>query len=195
MIVHSDERLFRCDECPKTYKTKSELKKHTFSHTKKQYDCKVCSKKFSTLALLTAHMVVHTIDKRKATFDSTCSSMTPWTSSAVTNVQRNSNRAKTTEKAFGCNECGYKCWSSATLATHIRTQKPFECKECLRKFIAAGNLRQHMLVHTGSRPHSCTECHTKFKTRSHLGRHNKNLHKIRVPRVKLVRMRDSDIFS
>lgn len=63
MIVHSDERLFRCDECPKTYKTKSELKKHTFSHTKKQYDCKVCSKKFSTLALLTAHMVVHTIDK------------------------------------------------------------------------------------------------------------------------------------
>ena len=40
-------------------------------------------------------------------------------------------------------------------------EKPHVCTECGKQFATKGNLKRHMLIHTGNRPHACTVCDYK----------------------------------
>ncbi len=45
MIVHTDEREYKCDQCPKAFNWKSNLIRHQMSHDNgKRFECENCDK-------------------------------------------------------------------------------------------------------------------------------------------------------
>ena len=45
MLSHSEEREYKCDQCPKAFNWKSNLIRHQMSHDSgKHYECENCAK-------------------------------------------------------------------------------------------------------------------------------------------------------
>lgn len=59
----NDVRMFVCDICNKSYKTKSTLKTHQLTHGAKTFLCSECGKDFATKSALFSHQKVHTREK------------------------------------------------------------------------------------------------------------------------------------
>ena len=51
------------------------------------------------------------------------------------------------------------------------SKKSHICKECGKQFNHAGNLRKHLLTHTGEKPYSCGFCKREFAQSGNLKRH------------------------
>lgn len=50
MIVHTEEREYKCDQCPKAFNWKSNLIRHQMSHDSgKRFECENCDKVQHTL--------------------------------------------------------------------------------------------------------------------------------------------------
>ncbi|KAL0248106.1 hypothetical protein GEMRC1_003343 [Eukaryota sp. GEM-RC1] len=49
----------------------------------------------------------------------------------------------------------------------------FQCSECSKTLNSAYNLRQHMLIHTGEKPHECEGCHQPFTQKGALTIHRR----------------------
>src|SRR6218665_1984153 len=65
--THSEERLFGCNTCNKSFKTKDSLAWHSESHTteeqRKGIICNICKRKFRKPSLFKKHMLIHTGEK------------------------------------------------------------------------------------------------------------------------------------
>ena len=62
--THTQERLYPCSFCDKSFKHKSNLPQHERIHTgDKPYQCAVCNKKFNRKSTLTRHERIHTGEK------------------------------------------------------------------------------------------------------------------------------------
>ncbi|XP_054280548.1 PR domain zinc finger protein 15-like [Macrosteles quadrilineatus] len=64
--VHSTNKQFRCDQCPRTYKYAKSLRIHRFKHqAKRDYMCDVCGKKYALSAQLKLHKRSHVLYHRR----------------------------------------------------------------------------------------------------------------------------------
>uniref|UniRef100_A0A667X104 C2H2-type domain-containing protein n=1 Tax=Myripristis murdjan TaxID=586833 RepID=A0A667X104_9TELE len=71
-----------------------------------------------------------------------------------------------------CRVCGKGFKVLSVFKEHVRTHtKPFSCSTCEKVFSFKGNLKRHMMTHTGERPYSCTTCDKTFIRHSHLKAH------------------------
>ena len=50
-------------------------------------------------------------------------------------------------------------------------EKPHRCDTCDKRFIYTKDLKHHMLAHTGEKPHKCDICVKKFTTAWYLKKH------------------------
>merc|ERR1712129_114440 len=62
MIVHSTEKMFKCDICPSTFKHKSTQRTHAAMHAGifLLHNCEQCEKTFKTSSHLGRHATIHT---------------------------------------------------------------------------------------------------------------------------------------
>uniref|UniRef100_A0A673UXQ5 Zinc finger protein 75D n=1 Tax=Suricata suricatta TaxID=37032 RepID=A0A673UXQ5_SURSU len=141
---HAGEKLFKCQECEKSFKGSSGLIKHQRIHTEeKPYKCQQCDRKFRWSSDLNKHLVAHQGIKPYR-----CS----WCGKSFGH-SRNVHihlRIHTGEKPFKCCECGKRFTQNSHLIRHQRThtgEQPYACSVCKRSFSRRSSLLRHQKLH------------------------------------------------
>ena len=139
---------FKCTDCEKSYKAKSELKSHLwYKHNKGGVwrQCTECKKKFKKDTDLKRHLwFIH-------------------------------NKGG---KWYRCSECSLSFKHSTNMKRHAwrmhdKYGKWFQCTDCVKKFRMNRDLKKHMwhLHDKGGIWYDCTECEMKFKSSTGLKMH------------------------
>ncbi|XP_058170030.1 zinc finger protein 845-like [Anopheles ziemanni] len=167
---------FVCETCGKTFSTSGALKKHSYIHTGNMpFHCGVCDKKYPTSYKLKEHTMRHQGIKNH-----TC----PQCGLKKTTMHelRAHMKYHTKDKQFPCEFCEHVFLNQGNLKRHIRIVhrkiKSYNCTHCSQSFGKAETLKNHIMTHTGEKPHACTVCGKRFiqlvALRKHANVHVKN---------------------
>ncbi|KAM4662341.1 uncharacterized protein O3C94_010866 [Discoglossus pictus] len=167
-MSHVADKPYVCQDCDKTFSTKTHLIRHHRTHTgEKPHACCHCDKCFTTRSQLIRHQRTHTGEKPHSCLD--CGKSFITRSHLVIH-----QRSHTGEKPYGCSDCE-KCFiTQAQLVIHQRThtgEKPYVCSECGKGFSQRPSLVKHRRTHTGERPYICQVCGIGFSASSNLVAH------------------------
>ncbi|XP_015267844.1 PREDICTED: uncharacterized protein LOC107111392 [Gekko japonicus] len=144
--IHTEERLYKCQDCRKSFDHRSHFIRHKKIHTgEKPFQCTDCGKSFNRNSNLTTHMRTHTGEKPYKCSD--CGKSFRWSSDFIVH-----ERTHTGEKPYSCADCGKAFRRSSNLTAHERThrgEKPYKCLDCGKSFTRGLYLIAHRKMHTG----------------------------------------------
>lgn len=140
---------FQCPTCNKSFRTRGELTRHGWIHSK-PFQCSTCGKGFGKRGELTRHDRVHSGVKPYA-----CR----WPGCEKRFIQRTGLRVHfrihTGERPNACETCGKQFSSSSSLARHRRTHSEDDsphpdvtCEICGKSFQKASWLDRHRAKHS-----------------------------------------------
>ncbi|XP_077299972.1 uncharacterized protein LOC143920855 [Arctopsyche grandis] len=147
--LHSAATSYYCEPCNRYFGQKSHLVRHMRRHNgPKEYKCPECELKFKNKFLLECHV-------------------------------RNHNK----ERPFKCHLCRKMYYFEFHLQTHLRAhfkKGGLQCDVCERFFSTRSNLQRHYVIH-GEKPDAntgmqCKVCSTWHKNRHQLLKHMKKKH-------------------
>lgn len=83
---------------------------------------------------------------------------------------------------YSCGECKFSSCNLLALRRHMRRHSDkHKCKLCEKTFASATELRLHLNVHLGIKPHKCGECDMAYGTSADLLRHTRSVHSLEKP--------------
>lgn len=89
------------------------------------------------------------------------------------------NLRSTNSRGFKCQICNRDFTQKGNLKTHLMThsgERPYECPTCGKNFTQKGNLDTHVKIHTETKDHKCQYCDRGFTQRGNLKTHIRSVH-------------------
>ncbi len=185
-VIHNKESLplFHCDQCPKSFPAKNQLKQHIIHRHSdaRPVQCNSCSKCFKTKSALRSHMII--MHNRERPFLCTeCGAAYPINQQLLQHIQRKhtpiSNRPK-----FPCENplCNKAFLSKEAMLKHMKSahEEP-RCTECNILFETYQEFKIHKMQHAGKVIDTCSICGKQFPWKHMLINHMKTHKGVQVP--------------
>ena len=157
-ILHSKEQTISCDECLATFNTQSQLNKHKqIKHSNVIVSCHLCEKTFSSSQGLKAHIRNVHNKSQSKLICSMCGHLPG---------ECRCEERRPGQERVPCPVCG-KQVISKNLPSHLHyhrqsTLRPYICQECSQTFTHASSLKRHALLHSGKKQFQCEQCGKEF---------------------------------
>ncbi|XP_038139472.1 zinc finger and BTB domain-containing protein 41 [Cyprinodon tularosa] len=173
MILHTQDRPFKCTFCDEFFKSRFARLKHQEKYHLGPFPCEICGRKFNDTGNKKRHIECTHGGKRKWTCFVCGKSVRERT------TLREHLRIHSGEKPHLCSICGQSFRHSSSYRLHLRVHhddKRYECDECGKTFIRHDHLTKHQKIHSGEKAHQCEECGKCFRRHDHLTVHYKSVH-------------------
>nr|XP_055058949.1 zinc finger and BTB domain-containing protein 41 [Misgurnus anguillicaudatus] len=173
MILHSQDKPFKCAYCDDYFKSRFARLKHQEKFHLGPFPCEICGRQFNDTGNRKRHIECTHGGKRKWTCYLCGKSVRERT------TLREHMRIHSGEKPHLCSICGQSFRHGSSYRLHLRVHhddKRYECDECGKSFIRHDHLKKHKKIHTEERAHQCEECGKCFRRADHLTVHYKSIH-------------------
>ncbi|XP_007893868.2 zinc finger and BTB domain-containing protein 41 isoform X1 [Callorhinchus milii] len=173
MILHSQDKPFKCTYCEEHFKSRFARLKHQEKFHLGPFPCDICGRQFNDTGNLKRHIECTHGGKRK------------WTCFICGKAVRERTTLKehlrihSGEKPHLCSICGQSFRHGSSYRLHLRVHhddKRYECEDCGKTFIRHDHLTKHRKTHSGEKAHQCEECGKCFGRRDHLSVHYRSVH-------------------
>ena len=144
------------------------------THTGKKFHlCNACNKAFTTEELLEKHLFSkHAFRKQHKCRK--CQRSYALKEVLEKHVQKGLCSTEPGKETKFCTYCGKAFKQKRHLNDHLLMhtgEKPHQCTACGKCFARKNHLKEHNRIHTGEKPYQCAECGKNFRKRSHLNQH------------------------
>ncbi|OXA47634.1 Zinc finger protein 26 [Folsomia candida] len=172
-MASTQENVWNCATCSKTFKTKRNLTNHILTHDPEtKVKCQVCGKVSTNSRTLSIHaLMYHT--NRKGPSCNICQRVC----STPSNLRKHIATVHSTieRPRFPC-RCGKTYSSKNGLLKHIKTEHSesparFPCTLCGKEFKTRCSLEEHISTHTTEKAYICSTCGRGFGHSSAMRRH------------------------
>lgn len=173
MILHTQDRPFKCSFCDEYFKSRFARLKHQEKYHLGPFPCEICGRQFNDTGNRKRHIECTHGGKRKWTCFVCGKSVRERT------TLREHLRIHSGEKPHLCSICGQSFRHGSSYRLHLRVHhddKRYECVECGKTFIRHDHLTKHQKIHSGEKAHQCEECGKCFRRHDHLTVHYKSIH-------------------
>ncbi|KAM4642734.1 zinc finger and BTB domain-containing protein 41 [Discoglossus pictus] len=173
MILHSQDKPFKCTYCEEHFKSRFPRLKHQEKYHLGPFPCDICGRQFNDTGNLKRHIEYTHGGKRKWTCFICGKSVRERT------TLKEHLRIHSGEKPHLCSICGQNFRHGSSYRLHLRVHhddKRYECNDCGKSFIRHDHLTKHRKIHSGEKEHQCEECGKCFGRRDHLTVHYKSVH-------------------
>ncbi|KAJ8011231.1 hypothetical protein DPEC_G00056010 [Dallia pectoralis] len=173
MILHTQDRPFKCAFCDDYFKSRFARLKHQEKYHLGPFPCDICGRQFNDTGNRKRHIECTHGGKRKWTCFVCGKSVRERT------TLREHLRIHSGEKPHLCSICGQSFRHGSSYRLHLRVHhddKRYECDECGKTFIRHDHLTKHQKIHSGEKAHQCEECGKCFRRHDHLTVHYKSVH-------------------
>lgn len=173
MILHSQERPFKCSFCDEYFKSRFARLKHQEKFHLGPFPCEICGRQFNDSGNKKRHIECTHGGKRKWTCFICGKSVRERT------TLKEHMRIHSGEKPHLCSICGQSFRHGSSYRLHLRVHhddKRYECIQCGKTFIRHDHLTKHQKIHSGEKAHQCEECGKCFRRHDHLTVHYKSVH-------------------
>lgn len=181
--VHRSRGLFLCKECPKSFKTKIQLKRHDDVHDKK-FECEICKKRFSINATLQNHKKFH---QNPEQFQCKICLVT------VTTLVYLKHHMKAVHKVddrfkFSCEKCNYETYRELFFENHKKKHEKLEnilksrtnwirCEKCPFSVFSSNDFyEKHVRIFHSNLHFECDFCEFTSKIKIKILQHLKKNH-------------------
>ncbi|XP_068604601.1 zinc finger and BTB domain-containing protein 41 [Brachionichthys hirsutus] len=173
MILHTQDRPFKCSFCDECFKSRFARLKHQEKYHLGPFPCEICGRQFNDTGNRKRHIECTHGGKRKWTCFVCGKSVRERT------TLREHLRIHSGEKPHLCSICGQSFRHGSSYRLHLRVHhddKRYECDQCGKTFIRHDHLTKHQKIHSGEKAHQCEECGKCFRRHDHLTVHYRSIH-------------------
>jgi DNA-directed RNA polymerase subunit RPC12/RpoP len=153
--------IYRCVQCPSTYKTKQGIHYHSRTvHELRKFECHYCQSTFNAKFTLQIHMTMHSKSKH------------------VVLHHRSLICPKSNVNNLNCMDVPASQKQAPIVTDVNNVENEYKCLECGKIFSNYKKIYHHKKVHEGI-IYRCVECLSTYKSISSLNNHLKTQHELR----------------